>query len=57
MAIASLTITNPRGKILLNVVPNVYPATRVIARKDFGDESLVEYVRVSTTIVEITKWR
>ena len=45
LSIASLTITNARGAILLNVVPNVYPATRVIARKDYGDESLVEYVQ------------
>ena len=46
VSIASLTITNSRGKVLLYVVPNVYPATRVIARKDFGDESLVEYIQV-----------
>ena len=46
VSIASLTITNNKGKILLNVVPNVYPATRVIARKDYGDESLVEYIQV-----------
>ncbi|KAL6716330.1 hypothetical protein ACLMJK_005896 [Lecanora helva] len=45
LSIASLTITNARGKVLLNVVPNVYPATRIIARKDFGDESLVEYIQ------------
>ena len=44
-SIASLTITNTRGKVLLNVVPNVFPATRVIARKDFGDDSLVEFVQ------------
>lgn len=46
VSIASLTVTNSKGKILLNVVPNVYPATRIIARKDYGDESLVEYIQV-----------
>ena len=51
VSIASLTITNSRGKVLLNVVPNIYPATRIIARKDFSDESLVEYVRVSITVI------
>jgi len=45
LSIASLTVTNSKGKILLNVVPNVYPATRVIARKDYGDESLIEYIQ------------
>ena len=46
MSIASLTVTNSKGKVLLNVLPNVYPATRIIARKDYGDESLVEYIQV-----------
>ena len=45
LSIASLTITNSRGKILLSVVPNVYPATRIIARKDYGDDSLVEFIQ------------
>ena len=45
LTIASLTITNTKGKVLLNVVPNVYPATRVIARKDYGDDSLVEFIQ------------
>ncbi len=51
VSIASLTITNSRGKVLLNVVPNVYPATRIIARKDYGDESLVEYIQVNASLV------
>ena len=41
---------NNKGKILLNIVPNVYPATRVIARRDYGDESLVEYIQVKGSI-------
>lgn len=50
VSIASLTVLNNKGKILLNVVPNVYPATRVIARKDYGDESLVEYIQVKGSL-------
>ena len=45
LSIAALTITNSKGKVLLNVVPNVFPATRVIARKDYGDESPVEFIQ------------
>ena len=45
LSIAALTVTNSKGKVLLNVVPNVFPATRVIARKDYGDETPVEYVQ------------
>ena len=50
VSLASLSVTNSRGKVLLSVVPNVHPATRVIARKDYGDESLVEYVQVITIL-------
>ena len=52
VSIASLIISNSQGKVLLNVVPNVYPATRIIARKDYGDESLVEYIQVCVEITE-----
>ena len=45
LSIAALTVTNSKGKVLLNVVPNVFPATRVIARKEYGDDSLVEYIQ------------
>jgi len=48
-------VLNSHGKVLLNVVPNVFPATRIIARKDYGDESLVEYIQVeSLRILRIT---
>ena len=46
VSIASLTVTNSRQKVLLNAVPNIYPATRIIARKDVGDDGLVEYIQV-----------
>ena len=47
VSIACLSVTNSRGKVLLNVTPNVFPATRIIAKKDVGDESLVDYIQVS----------
>ena len=50
VSLASLTVTDSHGKVLLSVVPNVYPATRIIARKDYGDESLVEYVQVTNIL-------
>ncbi len=46
VSITCLSVTNSRGKVLLNVVPNIFPATRIIAKKDFGDESLVDYIQV-----------
>ena len=46
MSIASLTVTNSRLKVLLNIVPNAYPASRVLTRKEPGDESLVAFIQV-----------
>ena len=46
VSIACLSVTNSHGKVLLNVVPNVFPSTRVIAKKGIGDESLVDYIQV-----------
>lgn len=48
VSIASLTVINARQKPLLNAVPNIYPATRIIARRDIGDEGLVDYIQVRT---------
>jgi len=45
LSLASLNVTNSKGKVLVSIVPNVFPATRIIARKDYGDDSLVEYVQ------------
>ena len=39
-------MTNSGQKVLLNALPNIYPATRIIARREIGDESLVEYIQV-----------
>lgn len=45
LSIASLTVTNSRRKVLLNIVPNAYPASRILARKEPGDESLIPYIQ------------
>lgn len=44
-SVASLSITNNRGRTLLNISPNAFPATRYNARRDVGDESVVEYIQ------------
>lgn len=50
VSVASLTVTNSRQKTLLNATPNIYPASRIIARKDTADDGLVEYIQVGTPI-------
>ncbi|KAF2452492.1 centaurin-beta-2 [Lineolata rhizophorae] len=45
LSISSVTITNGRGRTVLTVSPNSFPATRYIPRKDIGDDSLIEYVQ------------
>ncbi|MCJ1307906.1 hypothetical protein MMC25_001554 [Agyrium rufum] len=44
-AIKSLTITNSRHKTLLTFTPNAFPASRIIARRDIGDDTPVEYIQ------------
>jgi hypothetical protein len=46
VSISSLTVTNSRKRILLNVVPNAFPATKATATRDIGDNSVIEYVQV-----------
>ncbi|KAH8676863.1 centaurin beta [Tricladium varicosporioides] len=45
LTISSLTVTNSRRRLVLNVVPNAFPATKVSATRDLGDNSVVEYVQ------------
>ncbi|KAE8452112.1 hypothetical protein EG329_001579 [Mollisiaceae sp. DMI_Dod_QoI] len=45
ITISSLSVTNSRRRTVLNVVPNSFPATRVSATRDLGDNSVVEYVQ------------
>ncbi|KAH7073051.1 ARF GTPase-like protein activator [Paraphoma chrysanthemicola] len=44
-SVASLNITNARNRTLLNITPNAFPATRYGAKREFGDESVVEYIQ------------
>jgi hypothetical protein len=46
VTISSLSVTNSRRRTVLNVVPNAFPATRISATRDLGDNSVVEYVQV-----------
>ncbi|KAG4425837.1 hypothetical protein IFR04_001044 [Cadophora malorum] len=45
LSISSLSVTNSRRRTILNVVPNAYPATKVSASRDLGDNSVVEFVQ------------
>lgn len=56
VSVASLTVTNAHQKILLKAVPNIYPANRIIARKDIGDDGLVEYIQVCAKITMPDRW-
>jgi Arf-GAP/SH3 domain/ANK repeat/PH domain-containing protein len=51
VTISSLTVTNSRRRTVLNVVPNAFPATRVSATRDLGDNSIVEYVQVRSKLL------
>ncbi|KAL4737088.1 hypothetical protein BDV11DRAFT_161497 [Aspergillus similis] len=44
LTVASVTISNSR-RVLLNLVPNGFPATRYNARRDLGDDTLIEYIQ------------
>ena len=46
VSLASLHITNGRGRLIAKIVPNAFPSSRVLAKKDPGDDGLVEYVQV-----------
>lgn len=45
LSLASLHITNGRGRLIVKIVPNAFPSSRVLAKKDPGDDGLVEYVQ------------
>ncbi|KAK2628186.1 hypothetical protein QTJ16_002832 [Diplocarpon rosae] len=45
LTISSLSVTNARRRTILNVVPNAFPATKVSATRDPGDNSLVEFIQ------------
>lgn len=41
-----LTISNSFGNVVLNVTPNGFPAVRLTAKRDVGDDGPVSYVQV-----------
>ncbi|KAG9248521.1 centaurin beta [Calycina marina] len=43
--ISSLIVSNSKRRTLLHCSPNAFPATRVSATKDIGENSIVEYVQ------------
>lgn len=55
VSIAALEITNARGRILLRITPNAYPCSKVVAKKEPGDESLVEFVQVRKQKLNLSK--
>ncbi|KAF1984494.1 ArfGap-domain-containing protein [Aulographum hederae CBS 113979] len=44
-SIAALQITNSRRRVLLNLTPNAFPASRYVAKKGIGDDSVVDYIQ------------
>lgn len=47
VSVAALSITNSRGRTLLHITPNAFPATRYTPRRELGDDSVIDYVLVS----------
>ncbi|KAH7401767.1 hypothetical protein DE146DRAFT_440859 [Phaeosphaeria sp. MPI-PUGE-AT-0046c] len=44
-SVASVNITNARNRTLLNIAPNAFPATRYTARRELGDDSVIDYIQ------------
>ncbi|WEW60102.1 hypothetical protein PRK78_005587 [Emydomyces testavorans] len=44
LTISSLAITNHQGHVILQITPNAFPATRVTAKRDLGDDTPIEFV-------------
>ncbi|RDW63940.1 centaurin beta [Coleophoma crateriformis] len=45
LTISSLSVTNSKRRTVLHVTPNAFPATRVSANRDAGDNAIIEYVQ------------
>ncbi|KAK6343925.1 hypothetical protein TWF696_007578 [Orbilia brochopaga] len=45
LTVSSLTISNAKKKPILSISPNAFPSTRAIAKRETGDDALVEYVQ------------
>lgn len=46
MSIAAITVTNSNGKTLMKISPNAFPCTKMSARKEMGEEGMIEFVQV-----------
>ncbi|KAI4678342.1 uncharacterized protein J4E88_006863 [Alternaria novae-zelandiae] len=44
-SVAALTITNARNRTLLHVSPNAFPAARYAAKREPGDDTLIDFVQ------------
>ncbi|KAI9166999.1 Eukaryotic translation initiation factor 3 subunit M [Paramyrothecium foliicola] len=45
LTISSLSITSPRKRSTVNIVPNAYPASRLSASRPLGEASPIEYIQ------------
>lgn len=43
--VSSLTVTNSRGAVVLNVSPNAFPATRILAKREAGDDAPIQFIQ------------
>ncbi len=57
VTIAQLTVTNSSRSVVLNITPNAYPAVRLTAKRDLGDDTPVNYVQVGRSGVQPPKQR
>lgn len=39
-------MVNSHNKVLLRIAPNAFPCSKVLARREPGDEGLIEFVQV-----------
>ncbi|ORY00015.1 centaurin-beta-2 [Clohesyomyces aquaticus] len=44
-SVSALSITNGRNRTLLNISPNAYPSTRYTAKREIGDDAVIEYIQ------------
>ncbi|KAF3914693.1 hypothetical protein AA313_de0206164 [Arthrobotrys entomopaga] len=45
LTVTSLVITNAKRRTILSLTPNAFPSTRAVAKKEIGDDTLIEYVQ------------
>ncbi|KAF2749652.1 centaurin-beta-2 [Sporormia fimetaria CBS 119925] len=50
-SVSGLTITNSRNRTLLNITPDAFPATRYNAKRDVGDDTVIDYVQDPESLV------